>query len=384
MVIVIDGRAIRATASPAWPKPLLLALGLALLMSPTAGAGESFTKTAFCFPDLEIIPALSPADRQYLGAPDAASFRLSQVTGELLIVEFVNRHCLGCQRSAAALKQAYMDISQDAKLKGKIRFLGIAAANTDEEAAEFRERTGMPFPIVSDSMLELYDETVFAEGTPCILLIRKKAGSALVLVATHRGAIMSSDAIVSATKAALAEDWHVVLATARGSLTPAPSAPPELPVSREALTEKLGDAFEAAGGQRTGWQAIHADGRPIAYKGAIGSGPQTKPLFAVVVSRRPVCDVCHDIHFIYVFDAAGEILSLEPIQLPKAGNRAFGRRDKKRLRQRVVGRSLADGFNFNPKVDAVTKATITSAVVYDALRDGKALMQQLRRAGHVQ
>lgn len=374
----------RAAASPTLFRRPLLALGLAILVSPTAGAGESFAKTVFCFPDLEINQALSPADRQYLDVPNATSFCISNIAGELLVVEFLNRHCLGCQRSAPALRQAYLDIDQDAKLKGKTRLLGIAVANTNEEAAEFRKKTDMPFPILADPMLKLYEETAIADETPYILLIRKKEGKALILVATHGGTIKSSDALVAEIKTALAVDWDAVLKMATGRPKPSSSAPPELPISSEALTKKLKNAFEAAGGKLGGWQAIHADGRPIAYKGTVGSGRQTKTLFAAVVSRRPVCDVCHDIHFIYVFDASGKILSLEPIQLPKAGNRKFGRRDTKRLRKRVVGRSLADAFNFNPKVDAVTKATITSAVIYDSLRDGQALLEQLKRAGHVQ
>jgi len=352
-------------------------------MTPVACASESFAKTVFCFPDLEISQPLSPADRQYLDVPNATSFRISNVAGELLVVEFLNRHCLGCQRSAPALRQAYLEGARDATLKGKTRLLGIAVANTGEEAAEFRRKTNMPFPILADPMLKLYEETAIADETPYILLIRKKQGSALVLMATHGGTIKSPEAIVAEIKTALAVDWDAVLKMAQKSARPTSSAPPKLPISSLALTSKLRSAFEATGGKLTGWQAIHADGRPLAYKGTIGSGRGAKALFAAVVSRRPVCDVCHDIHFIYVFDGSGNILSLEPIQLPKAGNRAFGRRDLKRLRQRVVGRNLADAFNFNPRVDAVTKATITSAVIYDALRDGQTLMQQLKKGGHV-
>lgn len=35
---------------------------------------------------------------------------------------------------------------------------------------------------------------------------------------------------------------------------------------------------------------------------------------AKVVSRPPPCDVCHDIHFIYVFDSTGKILQFVPLQ----------------------------------------------------------------------
>ena len=73
----------------------------------------------------------------------------------------------------------------------------------------------MPFPILADPMLKLYEETAIADETPYILLIRKKQGSALVLMATHGGTIKSPEAIVAEIKTALAVDWDAVLKMAQ-------------------------------------------------------------------------------------------------------------------------------------------------------------------------
>ena len=50
-----------------------------------------------------------------------------------------------------------------------------------------------------------------------------------------------------------------------------------------------------------------------------------------------------------------------------------------KMRRRVVGEYLRTPRPFDPKVDAVTKATMTSAIIFDQLALGEELMQQLEQ-----
>ncbi|NIQ93536.1 MAG: hypothetical protein GWO11_04795, partial [Desulfuromonadales bacterium] len=103
--------------------------------------------------------------------------------------------------------------------------------------------------------------------------------------------------------------------------------------------------------------------------------------FAEVVSRPSVCDVCHDLHFIYVFDRRGRVLRFIPLQLTKYGNRSWNSKEVEHMRSRVVGRYLSAPWRFDPEVDTVSSATITSAIIFDSLARGEELMEKLRQRG---
>jgi hypothetical protein len=93
----------------------------------------------------------------------------------------------------------------------------------------------------------------------------------------------------------------------------------------------------------------------------------------VVVNRESVCDICHPIQFIYIFDEEGKILDFEPIYLTKYGNEKWNQRDIVGMRRRIVGKSALQpaDFDFEPEVDAVTSATMTSAAIFQALANSR-------------
>ncbi|MBW1743481.1 MAG: hypothetical protein JRJ47_08655, partial [Deltaproteobacteria bacterium] len=109
-------------------------------------------------------------------------------------------------------------------------------------------------------------------------------------------------------------------------------------------------------------------------------GKETR-LFARVISRPPPCDVCHDVHFIYVFDKTGRVLEFDPLQLTKKGNEDFNEADVDKIRKRVVGKYIFEPFVFDAKVDSVTYATITCAVIFKGLNEGQSLFKELQQQG---
>jgi hypothetical protein len=87
-----------------------------------------------------------------------------------------------------------------------------------------------------------------------------------------------------------------------------------------------------------------------------------------VAGRAKVCNVCHDIFFVVVFDDGGTVVGLTPITITKYKNVELDEKDVAFLRSRVVGRRLSPPVVFDPAVDAVSTATMSSSLVFDTLR----------------
>jgi hypothetical protein len=95
----------------------------------------------------------------------------------------------------------------------------------------------------------------------------------------------------------------------------------------------------------------------------------------------PTCDVCHETHFIYTFEADGKILQFIPLRLSKYGNEDWDEADIAKMRLRIVGRYIYHPFAFKAKVDAVTSATITSASIFKGLSEGQRIFRELKAKG---
>lgn len=110
---------------------------------------------------------------------------------------------------------------------------------------------------------------------------------------------------------------------------------------------------------------------------------QSKVLYAKVVIRNTVCDVCHKVKLIYIFNGAGEIIDITPLNISKNDNVAWSVEDMKKLKQNLIGRNLKRPQPFNPDVDAITSATISTAMIYDSISQGKRLMEMLELNNHL-
>ena len=104
-------------------------------------------------------------------------------------------------------------------------------------------------------------------------------------------------------------------------------------------------------------------------------------LFGKVVSHPPPCDQCHDIQYVYLFEPDGKIIQLIPLQLTKYGNEDFTPEDIDKTRERILGRYLYESFDFDPEVDAVSAATITSMVIFKTIDEGKEIYKILKEEG---
>jgi hypothetical protein len=93
----------------------------------------------------------------------------------------------------------------------------------------------------------------------------------------------------------------------------------------------------------------------------------------VISQRLPICDLCHTILFALAFDTEGVVRGFLPLYVAKYGNAAWNEADVKHTNTRLVGKA-SDTLAFNPEVDAVTSATLSSTLIFDeAKRAGRAV-----------
>lgn len=72
-----------------------------------------------------------------------------------------------------------------------------------------------------------------------------------------------------------------------------------------------------------------------------------------------------------------------PLHLTKFGNVEWTAGEVEAFRKRVVGKPLAGDWRFDPGVDAVSSATMTSASIFNSLDEGRKLLEKLRRQGEL-
>ena len=94
-------------------------------------------------------------------------------------------------------------------------------------------------------------------------------------------------------------------------------------------------------------------------------------LFSVVESRPSLCDICHDSHFVYVVDQDGIFRDFFALRLTKLGNIPWTEEDMEKIKKQILGKTIFTDFSFDPRVDAVSTATMSSSLVYEAFNDAK-------------
>ena len=119
------------------------------------------------------LPLPEPAQhRTYLGLhPEAVTFVLEDVEGEVLFVELFDMYCHRCQKVAPAANELYR-LLQERGYGGRIKMLGIAMGNTEFEAETFRQRFRPAFPVVPDRG-KAVSRALGCELTPSFIALRK-------------------------------------------------------------------------------------------------------------------------------------------------------------------------------------------------------------------
>ncbi len=353
-------------------------LGLMVLMlygqtysqeNPSLRPGDRFPLTSLPTPPSE-------KDRAYLGTETAEALDMAAIPADVLVVELLNVYCLSCRRQAPVFGELVKAIEP---LDGgdRVKFLGIAAGNDQEESDDFRREFDLPFPVIPDPHFELY-EALGGTRTPLTIMLRRNPETGeLIVMRVHLGFKGDVGELADEVAAVAGMDMSQVrVAGPKPEIGGVPIRP-ALKVGtleervREALSEAAGEPMNAVKAGSKSYRTIYAGCRLDGSKSAAA-------LFAVVVAREVPCDLCHDVHFIYVLNESGELAHFVPIELSKYGNEPFTEEDYDKLRANLVGKDVRRRVEFRPQVDSVAGATISSSVVFDSVSNGTALLEEFK------
>lgn len=331
------------------------------------------------FPELKLQSPVEPSARSYLGLGKGGEFSLSQISAELVLVELLNVHCPHCQMQTPSYNELYKLIEANPKTRGKIKLIGFAVGNLPEEVAGFKQRFSVPFPILADPNFQLW-RAVGGSSTPFSLYVRQvRPGQPGVVAGSHLGLNTHYQRLYQTLQRyAVSDPGELRRQGAAAEKVRATVAPV---VSDVELETRLRQAFINLSNGIVEFARLELRSGRQVYSAIVRQSQGVERLFAEVTSRPSVCDICHDVHFIYVFNTSGEILGFEPLQLTKYGNVDWNQKEVATMRQRVVGKYLTAPPPFNPKLDAISSATMTSAIIFDSLAQGESLLRELKDLG---
>jgi hypothetical protein len=154
-----------------------------------------------------------------------------------------------------------------------------------------------------------------------------------------------------------------------------------IPVSEEELLDKAKRALSAAGGEPSLIKKVVLDeyGTVFITK-AVKSG---LPLFVRFVARRVPCGDCHDVFFLYTFDNK-QFFEFIPVLISKRYNKKWDTQDIAKVESRFTGHSIRDRVPFNPFVDAITSATMSSKIVFYSMNETYTVYEKLVEMGYIE
>ncbi len=357
----------------------MMIIALLFLLPAGGSAAEQQLRPGDPFPELQLASPGTVAERDYLGLT-APGFTPSQVKAEVLLVELLNVHCPHCQMQTPSYNELFKRIEAGPASRGRIKLLGIAVGNLPEEVEKFRQNYRVEFPILADPGFAAWRE-IGAGSTPFTIYVRQdRAGRAGVVAGLHRGLNTDYQRLYQSLRQMTDEDPAALRRRAQAAakkwqarqLPPLLSAAEQEYQVRSALTRH---------GIIMDFTALALPSGRQVYSAWLRSPQGNQRLFAEVTSRGSICDICHDIHFIYLFDRSARVVGFEPLKLTKYGNVDWTPQEVEKMRQRVIGTYLSMPQPFEPKVDAISSATMTSAIIFDSLAQGEELLQELRAQG---
>lgn len=332
------------------------------------------------FPEVPMQMPEDPKERAYLGLPEGKTFTLKQVKADLVLIEILSVHCSSCRKQAPVYNKLFNLIENDFKTKDRIKIIGIAVGNGNLEIKKFRDKRNVLFPVLPDRYFEMHRATG-GSRTPFTIYVRQDpSGHAGIVTGTHLGPNRNYEQLFVDLRRLMTKDLASIRKESWNIAADTIIIKPLL-VDKD-LLEKVKNIFTTFNGEIKNFQQITLtkDSRKVFTCFVEGKG-RSERIFAEVISRPPACGDCHDIHFIYAFDTSGTILKFVPIQLTKKGNKAWNDDDVVKMRKRLLGESISQRLLFNPDVDAISAATITSAIIFDSLSQGAQLLAELEKMG---
>ena len=368
----------------------IMAFGILLCSGPWAKEKGRVITSGDFFPEYSFPMTLTGSHMEYLGLPQkffglvkGDNFSLKDVKADLIVVEFLNKYCFSCQLQAPVMNQVFSMVQQDPQLKGRVKFIGIGAGNNDREVESFREEKKVPFPVLPDPKFLAYEAIGEPGATPFTIFIRK-TDSGLLVARTKVGFTRDPQMILKEMNDSLKADWNALFKQDKDlSVERAKAQKLFLRYDERELLNKAKDSMLSRKWKVLNVAKVILPDQEEIYVGEIQADRQKSYLFAKLVSRAPTCDICHATHFFFTFNERGMIVNFLPLQVTKVDNLSWDAKEVEQMKQRLVGRSILQPVDFDSKVDAISSATMTAALIVDGINKATALYEGLKNKGYI-
>lgn len=178
----------------AYPFLFLICL---FLMVRTIQASDHIPLSGESFPDVFITAPEKLSDMDYLGLTGTRSFKVSQIKGDLVILEIFSMYCPYCQKEAPIVNELYQLVNKDASLKSRVKFIGVGAGNTLFEVNLFRDEYHVQFPLVPDENFAVH-KAAGGVRTPYFFVIRLNPDGSNKIIYSKVGSIQDAGKFLEA------------------------------------------------------------------------------------------------------------------------------------------------------------------------------------------
>lgn len=134
-----------------------------------AGSDSRSSRESTAFQDLELPFPETEEEKAYLGLSGDGKFKISQINTKVLLIEIFSNLCPHCHSEASQLNRLYEAIEGRSDLKGKIKVIGIGAANDTIENSKFKKVHNVPFPLFPDKDFSITMDALKISTTPTFI-----------------------------------------------------------------------------------------------------------------------------------------------------------------------------------------------------------------------
>jgi hypothetical protein len=281
------------------------------------------------------------------------------------------------------MNKVYEIIRKDENLREKVKIFGVCPGNNFREIKKFKQEKNVLFPLIPDKSFNAYDAIGDPCGTPFILLVRKgkKHG---IITWSHIGLISTPLYFVQEAWDALNTDLAMIAAKAKEKRSMKVFIEKPKPyISDEGIKQKISASMKSLKLTLRDLKKVSIGKERDIFISKVKEEGGQKPYFSKLISRNPVCDLCHAVHFILTFDERGTIVDFVPLHLTKYGNVEWGIWEIHDIRKKLIGKSILNPVPFDPEVDAVSQATMTCALIFNSVERTRRDYTSLQIKGYI-
>ena len=122
--------------------------------------------------------------------------------GTLFVFEVFSTYCLSCPRNIPVFNAVYAGSRNDAALKGKVKVVGIAVGNTENEIKQYNKDFKVSYPVLTDYSFTAH-KALGNVRVPFTIFVKKDIRGRCVVVATHQGVYDSAEEVMKTLQTAL-------------------------------------------------------------------------------------------------------------------------------------------------------------------------------------